>query len=172
MSTTKKKVKNRRIVVVLVSLLILIILLISLKMCNSHSVTAPEIIAGEFLPDMKDATKSKAQAQAAVDKSKFTLTVYPEAKLTTKDNQTAGYLFIRNDASNAYPINVKVTLDETKELLYESGGIEPGYEISSVTLAKTLKAGTYKATATVDVFDAKTKKKRGVTQAEIKLHVE
>lgn len=167
-----QKNKKKKYLIICILLLLFIGILIGFKMCGSQEKKAPEIIAGDFLPDTKDARKSKLKAQKAVDESTFTLTVYPEAKLTTANNQTSGYLFVRNDGSNAYPINMKVTLDETKELLYESGGIKPGYEISEVTLKKALKAGSYQATATVDVYDAKTKKKRGVTQAEVKLHVE
>ena len=167
-----QKKKRKKYLGICFILLLLLGILVSIKMCGSQAKKAPEIIAGDFLPDIKDARKSKLKAQKAVDDSTFTLTVYPDAKLTTSNNQTSGYLFVRNDGSNAYPINVKVTLDETKELLYESGGIEPGYEISNVTLSKVLESGTYQATATVDIYDSKTKQKRGTTQAEVKVHVE
>jgi len=133
-----------------------------------------EIIGGTYLPDPKDAQKmSKKERQKAaeqeVDASKFTLSLYPEA--TFENGQATGDIYIRNEVTNAYPIAVEIIEDTTGEVVYESGAIEPGYEITEGKLTKNLGKGTHKCTAKVSIFDPKTKKYRGQTAAEIDIHV-
>ncbi|WP_410491882.1 hypothetical protein QMA40_30295 (plasmid) [Bacillus thuringiensis] len=132
---------------------------------------APEIIAGDFLPNEKDTQRidKKKVAKEKVDASKFTLSIYPEAIFNEKTGE--GFLHIRNESSNAYPINVKIKIDNTNEIIYETGAIYPGHEVKKVNLEKKLKAGKYKATADVDIFNQKSKKKQGTTQAEMQIIV-
>ncbi|MBJ7967833.1 hypothetical protein [Bacillus cereus] len=130
---------------------------------------APEIIAGDFLPDEKVTQKIDKNkiAQEKVDASQFTLSIYPEAIFEGKSGK--GFLHIKNESSNVYPINVKIKIDNTNEIIYETGAIYPGNEVKQVTLEKKLKAGKYKATADVDIFDPNSKKKQGTTQAEMQI---
>ncbi|PFN47093.1 hypothetical protein COJ75_30120 [Bacillus thuringiensis] len=143
----------------------------SLTVYILNSREAPEIIAGDFLPDEKDAKKldKRKVAAAKVDASNFTLSIYPEA--TFQEETGKGFLHIRNEPSNAYPINVKIKRDDTNEVIYETGAIYPGHEVKEVTLEKPLKAGKYQATADVDIFDPKSKNKEGTTQAELQVTV-
>ncbi|PFR42749.1 hypothetical protein COK29_31620, partial [Bacillus cereus] len=69
---------------------------------------AAEITAGDFLPDEKNTQKidKKKAAKEKVDASRFTLSIYPEATFNEKTGK--GFLHIRNEPSNAYPINVKI----------------------------------------------------------------
>ncbi|OMH25206.1 hypothetical protein [Bacillus thuringiensis] len=130
---------------------------------------APEIIAGDFLPDEKETQRinKKKVAKEKVDASQFTLSIYPEAIFNEKTGE--GFLHIRNESSNAYPINVKIKIDNTNEIIYETGAIYPGHEITKITLEKKLKVGKYKATADVDIFNPESKKKQGTTQAEMQI---
>lgn len=132
-----------------------------------------ELIAGDY-PDVKDAQKmTKKQLEEyqkkKVDETQFTLTIFPEAtfsKATSKGN-----IYIKNEPVNAYPINVRVMLDEGDKQIYESGMIEPGFEVTKAKLDKPLESGTYKATAYVDIYDNKSHEKRGTTQAVIEITV-
>lgn len=144
---------------------------ISYKMLNNEP---KEIIAGDYLPEGKDAKKmSKAErkkaAEKAVDASKFTLSIYPEA--TFEDGKSVGNLYIRNEVENAYPIAVQIVEDKTGDILYESGAIQPGYEVTEAQLSKNLTKGKYKCTANVSIYDSKTKKYKGQTAAEIEIEV-
>jgi tartrate dehydratase beta subunit/fumarate hydratase class I family protein len=56
-------------------------------------------------------------------------------------------LNIRNPQTNTYPVNVVITDDQTGDVIYTSGAIEPGEEVSHVQLEKTLAKGTHSATA-------------------------
>lgn len=133
-----------------------------------------EIVAGSYLPDAKNAKKmsekerKKAQ-EKEVDESKFTLSIYPEA--TFEDGKSTGAIYIKNDIKNAYPIAVQIVEDKSGDIIYESGAIEPGFEITEGELNKNLKKGKYKCTAEVSIYDPQTKKYKGQTAAEIEVEV-
>lgn len=133
-----------------------------------------EIVAGSYLPDAKNAKKmsdkerKKAQ-EKEVDESKFTLSIYPEA--TFEDGKSTGAIYIKNDTKNAYPIAVQIVEDKSGDIIYESGAIEPGFEITEGELNKNLKKGNYKCTAEVSIYDPQTKKYKGQTAAEIEVEV-
>ena len=133
-----------------------------------------EIVAGSYLPDAKNAKKmsdkerKKAQ-EKEVDESKFTLSIYPEA--TFEDGKSTGAIYIKNDVKNAYPIAVQIVEDKSGDIIYESGAIEPGFEITEGELNNNLKKGNYKCTAKVSIYDPQTKKYKGQTAAEIEVEV-
>lgn len=134
-----------------------------------------EIIGGSYLPDEKDAKKMtkeerKKAAEKEVDESKFTLSIYPEA--TFENGESIGDIYIRNEIENAYPISVEVVDDATGDVLYESGAIQPGYEVTEGQLIRKLPKGTYKCTANVSIYDPETKKYKGQTAAEIVIEVQ
>lgn len=128
------------------------------------------IVSGAFLPEKKDASKMtskelKEAAQATVDRSKFNMVITPKAQFASSDQ--VGKLIIQNPSSNAYPVNVEITRNDSGEVLYTSGAIQPGYEIKEIMLEKKLSKGKYPATATFSLYDNKTKEKRGEVAAII-----
>lgn len=56
-------------------------------------------------------------------------------------------------------------------MIYESGAIQPGEEITEGTLSKNLAKGTYEATANVSIYDPETKEFKGQTAAEMAIEV-
>lgn len=133
-----------------------------------------EIVAGSYLPDAKNAKKMsdkerKKTQEKEVDESKFTLSIYPEA--TFEDGKSTGDIYIKNDIKNAYPIAVQIVEDKSGDIIYESGAIEPGFEITEGELNRNLKKGNYKCTAEVSIYDPQTKKYKGQTAAEIEVEV-
>lgn len=134
-----------------------------------------QIIGGSYLPDEKDAKKMtkeerKKAAEKEVDESKFILSIYPEAIF--ENGEATGDIYIRNEVENAYPIAVEIVEDETGEVLYESGAIQPGFEVTEGQLAKKMPKGKYKCTANVSIYDPKTNKFKGQTAAEIEIEIE
>lgn len=133
------------------------------------------MVSGDYLPDKKAAKKMtdkevKAAEQKEVDASKFNMVIKPEALF--QSGSDTGKLFIQNPTANAYPIEVIITLDgEGKEKVYSSGAIQPGYEVTEAKLDKNLAKGEYPATATFNIYDPKTKEKRGQVQASITIIV-
>lgn len=138
---------------------------------NNHKA---DLIAGDFLPEGKDAKKMSKEeldkaAQEAVDDSQFTLKILPEASFP--DGKSSGSIYIKNPATNAYPISVEVIDDKTGDVIYESGAVQPGEEITEGTLSKDLGKGEYTCTAQVSIYDAKTKELKGQTAAEMVVEV-
>lgn len=173
MTVTQKteQQKKRRMRIILVILLLLIGGGITYKFMNKSN--DGMLMGGSYLPDGKDAKKmSKAEldkaAQKAVDESEFTLSLLPEASFP--DGKSKGNIYIKNEATNAYPISVEV-VDESGDVIYESGAIQPGYEITEGTLSKNLSKGKHPATAKVSIYDAKTKEYKGQTAAEMEIEV-
>lgn len=166
---TKKK---KQIIAVIVLLLLVIGGGISYKIYQDNN--KAELTAGNFLPEGKDAKKmSKKElekaAQEAVDDSQFTLNILPEASFP--DGKSSGSIYIKNPATNAYPISVEVIDEDTGDIIYESGAIQPGEEITEGTLSKDLGKGEYTCTAQVSIYDAKTKELKGQTAAEMVVEV-
>ena len=160
--------KKKQIIAVIVVLLLLIGGGVGYKIYQNNN--KADLIAGDFLPEGKDAKKmSKKEldkaAQEAVDESQFTLNILPEANFP--DGKSLGSIYIKNPATNAFPISVEVIDDNTGDVIYESGGIEPGEEITEGTLKKDLEKGVYTCTAQVSIYDPKTKEFKGQTAAEI-----
>ncbi|MFK4894272.1 MULTISPECIES: hypothetical protein [Lactococcus] len=159
---------------ILVVILLLLVISVGYFGYKSIKNQPKEIIAGSYLPEGKNAKKisdkeRKKAANKKVDESKFTLTIYPEA--TFEENKEKGSLYIRNPLENSYPIAVQIIEDKSGDIIYESGAIQPGYEVTEGELIKKLPKGKYKCTANVSIFDAKTQKYKGQTAAEIEVNV-
>lgn len=162
--------QKKKILICLITLLAIVSIVGYQKYANRSR----ELVAGSLLPDVTDAKKLsekdlKKLADKKVDETKFTLTIYPEAYFDTGDGE--GLLYIKNEPHNYYPIAVQVFEDSTGTLLYDSGAIQPGFGIENVTLKKKLGKGTHKSTAKVSIFDPKTKKYQGQTEAVVKIIV-
>ena len=83
-----------------------------------------------------------------------------------------GRLGIENIAANRYSFQVTLKLDETGEILYESGLIDPGYYVEFVELKRRLQAGDYPATAMFTTYSLdESEDKIAETNVKIILHV-
>lgn len=166
-----KERKKQKKYIVLILLLLIIGGITGYKLFKTQP---KEIVAGSFLPEGKDAKamskeELKNASQKEVDESVFTLSIYPDA--TFENGEAEGDIFIRNEVENAYPIAVEIVNDENGEIIYESGAIQPGEEVLKGKLKKKLDKGNYKCTANVSIYDAKTQKYRGQTNAEVNVEV-
>lgn len=133
------------------------------------------VVAGNFLPEGKDASKMTEKeiadyAQSAVDDSQFNMRIVASA--TVDHSNMTGKLAIQNPPSNAQPANVIVTLDSTGKVIYTSGAIQPGEEIKEAVLNKQLTPGTYTATATFEIFNPDTKKQQGQVKSALEIIVQ
>lgn len=133
-----------------------------------------QVISGEYLGDVKDAKKMTdkkivAMEQKEVDKSKFNMVIKPEITLHTKTKM--GDSYIQNPSHNAYPIDVELILNG--QVIYTTGAIEPGYEVTSIALHNDFEmdSGTYGGVARFKIYDAITKIQRGQTEATVSITV-
>lgn len=114
------------------------------------------------LPGMSE-EDLKAQMQRAADKAQFSYKL--NARPVFKDGKSEGNWEIENPNYNVYPIVIQVTLDDTGEIIYDSGGLLPNQHIETGKLTKILKAGEYPATATINMYHPETNEAVGKTQA-------
>lgn len=174
METEQEKNKKKKRILLL--LLLLLLLIAGYFVYDYfHQTTPATVVAGDFLPDGKDASKMTEKeladyAQQAVDDSNFNMRIVANA--TFSQDTMTGDLAIQNPPSNSQPVNVVVTLEKTGEVVYSSGAIEPGEEIKEATLEKKLAAGTYPAVATFKIYNPETKKKQGQVKSILTLVVE
>ncbi len=110
-----------------------------------------------------------AQMQRAADASQFSYKI--NTRPTFETGQSEGNWNIENPNYNVYPIVVQVVLDDTGDLIYDSGGILPNQHIANAKLDKVLKAGSYSATATIHMYHPQTKLEVGITQAGLVITV-
>lgn len=173
-NTEEKKSTKKKWLLLLLLLLLLAIggYFVYQKYFNS---TEPvTVISGDFLPDGKNAAKIsdkdlKKFAQVAVDSSNFNMVIASKSDIDA--STMSGSLLIQNPPQNAYPINVEIRLDDGGDIIYSSGAIQPGEEIKQVTLEKQLPKGSYKSTATFNLYNATTKEKQGQVSAGVTFNV-
>lgn len=167
--------KKKLIWLILLLLLLIIGGFFTYKVFFDKQTQNVAVVAGDFLPDGKDASKMTEKekleyAQTKVDKSNFNMRIVSEAHFNKETMK--GSLAIQNPPQNSQPVNVVVTLDNDKSKVYESGAVQPGEEIKEATLTQKLNPGSYPATATFNIYNPDTKKKQGEVQALLTLIVD
>lgn len=176
MESEKKKNKKKGLLVLLLCLLLIGAASygISRFFCQRPKETMT-VISGDFLPKGKDAKKMSDKelakfAQKKADASQFNLMIASIAQISHRTQ--AGLLPIRNPKTNVYAVNVVITDDRTGNIIYTSGAIQPGEEVSAIQLEKTLDRGTYQATARFSLYDAVSQTKKGEVAAGVKFIVD
>lgn len=75
------------------------------------------------------------------------------SQITLDDGTSEGEFAIENVPGNHYLMKVTITRDDTGDVVYESGIIEPDHHIQRTKLAKDLDAGSYDCTAVFTALD-------------------
>lgn len=169
------KNNKKKILLLLLLLLLMVGGFFVYKIFFDKKTEIATVVAGDFLPEGKDASKMTEKeltkyAQQAVDTTNFNMRIVSEAHF---NNETmTGDLAMQNPPQNSQPINVVVTLNSDNSTIYESGAIQPGEEIKEVTLTQKLNPGTYPVTATFNIYNSNTKRKQGEVKALLTLIVD
>ena len=82
-----------------------------------------------------------------------------------------GPLQIENVPGNRYLMQVQITLDDTGELIYKTGLIEPNHHIQNTKLDVELGKGEYLATAVFNAYDPETEEYVGSAGAKLTITV-
>ena len=83
-----------------------------------------------------------------------------------------GRIAIENIAANHYSFQAEIMLDDTGDIIYQSGLVDPGFYIEFIKLNKTLQAGDYQATARFTTYSLdETEDKISEVNVKIVLHV-
>lgn len=150
--TPNSKVK-KWVLVGSIPIILILILLIALNSMGYFSPVedttenSPVIIGAnvkEGLPEETEASEEQDNSMISVQ-----LDAYP----VFEDGASEGSLNIVNPATNSINLEVEITLDDTGEVIYNSGGIPPNSYIDNDKLLMVLEKGEYYATASVRAYD-------------------
>lgn len=117
--------------------------------------------------------KSEAEIQAELDKvvqeGMFNISINPDIRMTS--GRAEAELRVENIPANHHLMSVTLSRDDTGEVLYASGLIEPGYHIQAVPLETVLPGGSYTATALFTAYDLETEQPAGQAAARVRITV-
>jgi hypothetical protein len=170
--------RKQTVIRIVILILMLLLLLLLLRQCGYFRFpwerSAP-IVAGDLFPDLGDAKDGHLadmtpeqileQMQKAADAAYFSFKI--NARPEFENGSAAGSLGIENPGYNVYPMVVQIFLDDTGEMIYDSGGILPNQHIDNAKLSKRLTAGAYNATAYLNAYDPDTKVWQGKQAAAL-----
>jgi transcriptional regulator of acetoin/glycerol metabolism len=132
---------------------------------------APQITSG--LPQVSTEKMTDEQlkkyADAQVDQSNVTIQVYPKVEINST-SKTAK-MFAQNLPINKNGQTITLKDKKTKEILFESNLLKPGFQVSSATITKHLPKGTHQGIITVTFYDLKEKKQIGQTNVTVTIIV-
>lgn len=147
----KKKKKILIIVAIIVLILLALFILYKLGYIGGQQEEVGFIIgAGVKEGMLKIEEKIADEGANGTAAMSISLNAYP----TFKDGQSEGNLNIVNAVDNTLYMEVEICLDNTGEVIYQSGAIPPNHYIDNGKLTKILEKGEYKATAYVTIFDS------------------
>lgn len=173
--TDKNRKDGKRIAWLLILLLLILLglcagIIYKLAMPQEKSRLArDELALGGMLPG-KSPQEISDLLDAKVEEGMVDIGIAAEPVF--EKNGKKGRIGIENIAANHYSFQVTITLDETGEVLYESGIIDPGYYIEYIELNRTVKAGDYPATAVFSTYSLdESEDKIAETRVRLTLHV-
>jgi hypothetical protein len=151
-----KKRKKRRAMI----LLLLLLLFVSAGSWFVYNKLQSGTKIMSCLPDTKTTQKMtggelKKYADKIVDKDNVTIHVYP--KVSISSDGVSGKMWVQNPPVNATGQEASLISDKG-ETLFDSGLIEPGYQISSIKLNKKLPKGNHRGVISLSFYDLKEKK--------------
>lgn len=159
-SASKKKNSTKKwLLRIAVLILLLLLLIVGLHQCGYIRYPWEETppVSGSVGGNIQEGTPGMsreeliAAMQEKADKSKVSLKI--NARPIFEDGNSEGDLYIVNPVDNAYHMNVIICLDDTDEVIYESGMMAPNQYIDKDTLLKKLEKGEHPATAYMRIFD-------------------
>ncbi|MBE6759014.1 MAG: hypothetical protein E7554_02870 [Ruminococcaceae bacterium] len=168
---------DRTLYAVLACMLVIIVVLIILllRSCpggDRHIMTDYDIDPNASIGQLEGKTPEEIQAELnrIVEEGMFNISI--NATPVFNNGTAAGSLKIENIPANHYNMKVKITLDSTGEVIYQSGIIEPNHHIENAPLDVPLPKGTHAATATFTAIDPETNAAMGYAAARITILVE
>ncbi|MDZ4994756.1 hypothetical protein GNF80_17645 [Clostridium perfringens] len=150
----KKFTKKKKVLIILILLLLLSIGgFLGFKWYNNYDIQTQEgQLTGTIgtIPGFSPEELQK-ELQKQADESLFSFNI--NSKPVFENGKSEGNLRIANPHYNVYPITVTIRLEDTNQVIFKSGKIQPNHYIENAKLTKNLKKGEYKAIATIEAFD-------------------
>ena len=174
-SPSKKNDRMQYAILVCMMIIIIVLIVLMLRSCpgeEKHIITDydrdPNASIGQL--EGKTAEEIQAELNRIVEEGMFNISI--NATPVFPNGSAAGSLKIENIPANHYNMRVTITLDETGEVIYRSGIIEPNHHIETAPLDVPLPKGTHAATATFTAYEPDTNEVMGHAAARISILVE
>ncbi len=169
---------DRVLYVILACMLVIIVVLIILLLrpCSgggeNHISTELDRDPNASIGQLEGKTPEEIEAELnrIVEEGMFNISINPAPVFPS--GSEPGNLRIENIPSNKYNMTVKITLDETGEIIYQSGIIEPNHHIESDVLDVILEKGKYNATAVFTAYEPENNRARGQAAVKILIQVQ
>ncbi|MDR2977390.1 MAG: hypothetical protein LBV19_08920 [Streptococcaceae bacterium] len=164
-----KKKKKRLLWLLSVLLLLATGIGIWLALTQHHEA---KIVSG--LPDVKATQKMtegelKKYADKVVDQNNVTIQVYP--KIAVESDGITGRMWVQNPPVNATGQEALLK-EKNGELLFASGLIKPGYQVSNIKMTKKLSKGKHPGVIALNFYDLDSKKLVGQTKVDVSITVD
>lgn len=156
--------RNKRNIIILFIVNLLILISIFFFIFNKNKVDTSIIKKGVL-----NGINEEEVLNMEVDPTKVFFEINSEPHF--ENGNSEGNLRIANPPYNAYDLSFTITLDDTKEVIFESGVIEPYEYIENAKLNKVLSGGKYEATAIIDAYDKETKKVINTVAAKLTIMI-
>lgn len=166
------KKKRQKRLFVLISAFVLLFACLGLWFGVIHHGSGTKIVAG--LPDVKATQKMtegqlKKYADKVVDQNNVTIQVYP--KILISSDGVTGKMWVQNPPVNSTGQEASL-MSENGEVLFDSGLIQPGYQISTIKLTHKLTKGNHSGVIALNFYDLKSKKQVGQTKVDVSITVD
>lgn len=159
----KKKTTILMVIALLLCLALAIYFVIASIKNREDARIAREAQAMEgFLPGM---TQEEIDAELARKVEESQLAISINSVLEFESGTSEGLVRIENSKNNHYMIVVTMELTSTKEVIYQSGGIEPGHYLEKDHLDVALPKGEYPVLVRFKAYDPKTDQLMGEADA-------
>ena len=180
---TRKDNRKRKYLWSLLALLF-VLLAIMLGLWYMGFFSGPEqparVVAGDMFPGVSEAEYGFINDMSDEDLLAFMQRIADESMFSFKinvqpffrDGASPGNFEIENPHYNVYPMVVQVALDETGEIIYDSGGLMPDQHIKYGRLNRVLPAGRHSATAHLYCYDPVTLMAQGESEVKLTLVVQ
>jgi len=111
----------------------------------------------------------QAELYRIVEEGMFNISI--ASTVDFEDGASEGAIKIENVPGNRYLMQVDIVRDDTDEIIYQSGILEPNYHIQSARLDAELPAGTYACTAIFHALDPASEEEIGQAAANMTIRV-
>lgn len=127
-----------------------------------------DALAG-FLPG-KTQEEIDKELNRIVAEGQFNVSINPQIRMKT--GSSPANVSIENVQANKYLMKVKISLQETNEVIYTSGLISPGYYVKEAKFNRSLPKGVYYGVATFYAHDPETEEEIGSTAVTLEIKVD
>ncbi len=134
---------------------------------NDKDFFDPAAVTG-ILPNMSE-EEIQARLNDTVEEGMLNISIASDIGFS--DSSAKGQADIYNIEGNRYIFKVDITLEDTGESVYQSGGIGPGQYIQFITLDQKLKDGVYPAVATFTAYTQEEHQIVGSAAAKVTLYI-